>query len=257
MRAPAGSWADVSVSEYYTCVRAGDGQAACWGIDDEQARPGPAADVRVAEISQLSRVEVSWTGTPLAAPITSFDVEFSHRDPLAPVPETEEPPEPDWTPWLQGTTDRSATFEATGGGTWCFRARAHDADGITGGSLGMGCTSVPLDDRELDAVADWTRVEGPGYSAGTALRATAKGATIRISNGPVSSIGILGTRCGGCGTFLIGGDEVDLKGPFGDSVMVAAGNNGQEGYDGPVDIVVTSSGKPVIIDAIYLDLPTE
>jgi hypothetical protein len=100
-------------------------------------------------------------------------------------------------------------------------------------------------------------VEGPGYSAGTALRATAKGATIRISNGPVSSIGILGTRCGGCGTFLIGGDEVDLKGPFGDSVMVAAGNNGQEGYDGPVDIVVTSSGKPVIIDAIYLDLPTE
>lgn len=257
VRAPAGTWADVSVSEYFTCATRADGQAACWGTNDEQARPGPVARLEVPVLSASPRVEVTWSGVPQVAPISSFDLEYSHRDPFAVTPDDEEPSEPAWVRWLDRTTDSSATLETTGGGIWCFRARARDADAITGGWQNGTCASVAIDDRELEASGDWTRVEGEPYAHGTALRTTTKGATIRITMGDAASVGILGTRCGGCGTFVLGQDEVDLKGPFEDSVMVVAANNGQEGYSGPIDIVVTSSGKPVIIDAVYLNLETE
>jgi len=162
---------------------------------------------------------------------------------------------------------------------YCFRARAHDEEELVGSWSMGGCTAVPLDDRELAASPEWTAVEGDLYFLHTALRATTKGATIRIANGSVGSVGILGTRCGGCGTFVIRSqgvdceaedpaspppascpprqEEVDLRGPVANSVLVVGTNNGDEGFSGPLDIVVTSSGKPVIIDAVIFNLETE
>ena len=82
-----------------------------------------------------------------------------------------------------------------GGGKYCFRARAHDEDGVTGSWSYGGCASVPVDDRELDASPDWTPVEGDAYFLGTALRATKEGATLRVTSDGLGSIGIRGTTC--------------------------------------------------------------
>ena len=54
-----------------------------------------------------------------------------------------------------------------------------------------------------------------------------------------------------------GDQEVDLRGVRKDSVLVVASDNGEQGFGGPIDIVVTSHGKPVIIDAVILDMETE
>ena len=51
-----------------------------------------------------------------------------------------------------------------------------------------------------------------------------------------------------------GDEEVDLRGVRKDSVMVVATDNGQEGFAGPIDIIVTSNGKPVIIDAVIFNI---
>ena len=188
----------------------------------------------------------------------------------------------EWTPWLERTTDTSAALDVPHGGTYCLRVRAHDADGLIGSWSGGPCVAVPTDDRELVASPEWTAVEGDGFFGGTALRATAKGATIRITDASPGSLGILATTCGGCGTFvvrsvgvdcagtseeataqpapscpLVTTEEVDLRGARADRMLVFAGDNGEEGFAGPIDIVVTSNGKPVIIDAAIFNLETE
>ena len=158
--------------------------------------------------------------------------------------------------------------------TLAMAVRSHDADGLTGNWV-EGCTFVPIDDRELQASPGWTPVEGDDYFLGTAMRTTIEGATLHLTNGGLGSIGILGTTCGGCGTFVIrsyshdcerdeqgqpaagcpfADEAVDLRGVRKDSIMVVTTDNGQEGFGGPIDIVVTSAGKPVIIDAVIFNL---
>jgi hypothetical protein len=273
MRTPPGRYTAVSVREYVVCALRADDRAVCWGYDDEGLIPAPSVQLDLAPIAVTRVVDVAWRGIPLARPISTYDVEYRWLDPLA-VELGDEASQPAWTGWLNATTTRSARLEVDRGGRYCVRARPHDADGLTGTWMER-CTFVPLDDRELQAQPAWTPVEGEDYFMGTALRATMKGATLRLTDGGLGSIGIFGTTCGGCGTFVIRSyspdcerdgqgrpvagcpfddEEVALRGVRKDSVMVVATDNGEEGFGGPIDIVVTSNGKPVIIDAIVFDL---
>ncbi len=113
------------------------------------------------------------------------------------------------------------------------------------------------------------------YLHGTALRTTTKGATLLVSQAGAYGLVILGSTCPGCGTFTLrypseecwtrrGGQvasppsscpqaprgHVRTRGARRASTAVFMGNNGQEGYAGPLELVVTSSGKPVTIDAV-------
>ena len=277
MRTPPGTYTAVSVDESRACAIGTDGRAVCWGERDDELRPGPSADVNAPPLVDRPAIDVTWQAIPFTAPITGVDVDyFVRRWGPGGFPDASGQ-DPGWTPWLANTSEASATLSAPTGGTFCFRARAHDADGLTGSWHEGGCTAVPLDDRELGATADWTAVEGNEYFLGTALRTTTKGAVLRIADDGPGSIRIMATQCAGCGTFVltsVGHDcedgtgqaaptcppaqeEVDLKGSRSDSSLVLASNNGDEGFAGPIQIVVTSSGKPVIIDAVIFNLETE
>jgi hypothetical protein len=279
-RTPPGRYTAVSVGEYQACAVRTDERAVCWGQDDERVRPGPSVHVDVPPLVRTTTIDASWRGVPLASPVTGYDLEYALYEPQNREGGANgDPVEPAWVPWLDGTVTTSGMLQTARGGKYCFRARAHDEEGLIGSWTTADCSSVPLDDRELTVSPEWTPVEGDAYFLGTALRTTAKGATMRIANSDLGSVAILGTRCGGCGTFVIRSpqrdceaedlaspppascppaeEEVDLRGALETSAVVVASNGGEEGYAGPIDIVVTSSGKPVIIDAVIFDLEIE
>jgi hypothetical protein len=124
MRTPAGTFTAVSVGEYNACAIRADGRAVCWGEWDELLRPAPTMLFEAPEWVDRLTIPLRWSATPSFARITSYDIELVN----------------DWddhgyaiggTPWLEATTDRSATFRgAAAGQSYCWRARARDADGI-------------------------------------------------------------------------------------------------------------------------------
>jgi hypothetical protein len=269
---PPGAYTDVTVGEYYACARGSEGRAVCWGENAEAARPAPTVLVADSAFVTGSKVSVSWRATPISAPITGFDVEYT----------TDEWAEDDagneverhWVSLLTGTNKSSATLEGREGAAYCWRVRARDADGIMSDWTGpYHCTAVPIDERSLKATGAWTPLEGPGYYKGTALKTTTRGATLLISQEGAFGLVILATTCRGCGTFILrypqqgcwedeeeeptpqascppDEEQVELRGPRDDSAIAFMGNDGQEGYAGPLELVVTSSGKPVIIDGV-------
>jgi hypothetical protein len=271
MPTPSGTYTAVTVGESFACALRPDHRALCWGGDDSAARPAPAVVLDVPAFVTGDSVTASWRGVPIAAAITGFDVEYT-SDPWS-EDAADNPVEPPWVSLLAGTTETSTTMDGTEGADYCWRVRAHDEDGIVSNwARSFYCTSVPVDDRSLQATGPWQRVEGDGYYKGTAVRTATRGATLLISQEGASGLVILATTCGGCGSFVLrypaefcGDDEeeatappscppgeelVELRGALHESAIAFMGNGGQEGYMGPLELVVTSSGKPVIIDGV-------
>jgi hypothetical protein len=114
--------------------------------------------------------------------------------------------------------------------------------------------------------AGWATVRGRGYYLGGALLATRRGATLSMDVA-TSGLGIMATTCPSCGAIKVYVDGVDY-GKFSlrssrthYREVVYWSDNGEEGFFGEdgdssstIAIKVTSTGRPVIIDGIVLDV---
>jgi hypothetical protein len=141
------------------------------------------------------------------------------------------------------------------GYTYCFSVRATDRAANVSAPTAEQCTVVPLDDRSLTRSSTFATVTGSAFYAGTAMRATAKGATLtRPSVTSVRQLFLVATTCPTCGTLdvLVGSTRVA-------SVNLASTTTANRKVialpafsvrSGTVTLRVTSSGKTVYVDGL-------
>ena len=275
-RAPDGTFSAVSLAWGRACALRSDGIAVCWGED--AGAPTPSATVSVLAkppyhrfpdlLLTGRRIPVRWKARPVSAPIASVDLGYtwSRWDGASSSNEEAETDEP--VTWRTATASGSATFNGKRGYTYCFTAEATDTDGAKGTGYG-DCASIPLDERDLEASAGWSKLQGAGFYASTALRTTNKGQTLTLPKIGSLALGVIATTCPTCGTIEVsfdgngssGEDDGDQSGSYRVSLrssrtvnraLVLLTDNGQGGVAGKLTIKVVSSGRPVIIDGVVL-----
>lgn len=257
MRTPNGTYTSVTVSYYHACATRTDGRAVCWGADDEAARPAPTVRLDVPGWVPGRRIALRWDATPAFAPITSYDIER--------VTEWDDDGFPSGgTAWREGTTARSGTFRGAPGETYCWRARARDADGVVSPWTYESCTMLPKDDVVFTRSAGWSTVRGGRYYLGRASLATRRGSKLTLDVA-AGGLRILATTCPTCGAIRVYVDgesyeEISLfSSTTRDRSMVWRSDNGEVGFFGRdggsssrISIKVVTDGRPVIIDGIVL-----
>jgi photosystem II stability/assembly factor-like uncharacterized protein len=153
------------------------------------------------------------------------------------------------------STARTQTGIATGD-DYCWSVRAGDYAGNTSAWSAQRCRARPLDDRSLTASRGWTRAGGRGYWNGTVTTAAAKGAQLTIRGGRLSRVGIVATRCPGCGRVGIFVNGVRIG-----TLDLAAPRTANRRLlllpafayrTGTVSIRIISAGRPVRIDGIVV-----
>lgn len=151
----------------------------------------------------------------------------------------------------------AATFAGYPGQTYCFRARARQADGAVSPYSSERCTSAPVNDRQMSRSTGWGRGSGSAYYAGTFVRATRAGATLKRSAVDTKQIWLVATKCRGCGVvdIYVGRTRVKRVSLDASSTlrrqMIYVKTLTRPTY-GTVTLRVASSRKPVIIEGLGL-----
>jgi hypothetical protein len=107
-----------------------------------------------------------------------------------------------FNPLLTGTTATSFAFVGTPGSTVCFRGVAHDVAGNVS-AANQRCVAVPLDDSALTRAGTWSTVSGGSYYNGTASTTTTNGSSLNMTSVTTKQIGVLVTKCPGCGQIQV------------------------------------------------------
>jgi alpha-tubulin suppressor-like RCC1 family protein len=247
---PTGTFTSVDAGGHHTCAVATDGSVACWGHDRlGQVTPRPVAGMKALSTWLVSRsVPLSWRGTALAG-LTSFDVRYRRAawnggfgSPVT---------------WRAGTAASSGTFTATAGSTYCYAARAHDADGLASSWSSETCTAVPLDDRSLTRAGRWTAGTGSAYYGSTYLRSTTAGATLTRTKVVATRLALVATTCPTCGSVKVYWNgtlikTVSLTSATTINKKVIAIKTWTSAHTGTLKIKVSSSGRRVIIDGLAI-----
>jgi hypothetical protein len=157
----------------------------------------------------------------------------------------------------QHTTQTSASLDLVPGSTYCFSVRARDGNGNTSKYGNERCTSRPLDDGDLTADSRWDHLSGSEFYAGTASRATARGAVLNRSHVHARHLAILATVCPDCGKVgvYVGRKRVatvDLQAASERASKVVAVKGAGTVSGDTVRLKVLTSGKPVTIDGLVV-----
>jgi hypothetical protein len=161
--------------------------------------------------------------------------------------------------WQSQVPAGSAIFTGDPGNTYCFSAQSYD-DTATGtrpwGFTGERCAVVPLDDRALGGNG-WSRLTGKGFFLNTFSQTTQGGRRLTRSGINAKSVQVMVETCPTCGTIQIYWNNV-LKHTYSlfasrthRLVYLSAVSFGSP-QSGTLKIVVSGSGKPVIIDALAI-----
>ena len=269
--APAGTYASISAGGSHTCAIRADETLACWGSDDEgQVTPRPHAKISVASPwSATSVVSLTWGAVPAVAPVVSYDIQYRSApwngwgtgEPVA---------------WRSGTADTSGEFAVTSGSTYCFAARAHDADGmVSGWTENEKCAVAPLDDRSLTRAGTWTLGTGSPYYRSTYLQSSTSGASLTRTGVAAYWLALLATTCPTCGTVSLSfAGTADYAGEtwattWSTTVSLYSPTTIEQKFlpifeedswfadeiglrTGTVTLKVVTSGKPVAIDGLIM-----
>src|SRR5207248_1723733 len=106
-----------------------------------------------------------------------------------------------WQHDVQGLT--SDKFVDAPGSTYCFSARATNKAGATSDWSGEACTAVPIGVRAFAPRAPWKTKPNDGYYQGAFAIASSKGATLARARLSARHLGVLATRCPGCGSVVV------------------------------------------------------
>ena len=161
--------------------------------------------------------------------------------------------------WRSKVPAGSASFTGTFGNTYCFSAQSYDD--IAGPAFrlwGFGperCAVVALDDRSLSASSGWSRLTGSGFFNNTYTKTTSLGKSLTRTGIHAKSAKIMVETCPTCGSI-----KIYWNGSLKHTYSLHAGSTHKKVYltavsfstvhTGTLKIVVSSSGKPVVIDAL-------
>jgi len=160
--------------------------------------------------------------------------------------------------WQNQAPAGSATFPGAFGNTYCFSAQSYDD--TAGGPRPWGftaerCAVVPLDDRSLSASSGWSRLNGSGFFNNTYTRTTSFGKSLTRTGIRAKRLYVMVMKCPGCGSI-----RIFWNGSLKRTHSLNAGSTRKKVYllavsfgsvqTGTLRIVVNSSGKRVVIDAL-------
>jgi hypothetical protein len=160
--------------------------------------------------------------------------------------------------WRSQAPAGSATFKGLFGHTYCFSAQSYDD--TAGGPRPWGftaerCAVVPIDDRSLSASSGWSRLKGSGFFNNTYTRSTSFGKSLTRTGIHAKQIYVMVMKCRGCGSI-----KIYWKGSLKRTYSLNARSTRKKVYllavsfgsvqTGTLKIVVASSGRPVVIDAL-------
>jgi len=191
---------------------------------------------------------VRWTGTDPETHVASYDIRY-RRAPFGGsfggfVA---------WRNDVEGLT--SDKFVDSPGSTYCFSARATNRAGGTSDWSTETCTAVPLGVRAFAPRAPWVTKPSDGYYQGAFAIASTQGATLARSRLAARHLGVLATRCHGCGSVVVRWNGHALR-----SFSLAAAKT-QKGVllalpalpalqHGTLTVEVLTTGKPVKIEGL-------
>lgn len=158
--------------------------------------------------------------------------------------------------WKNATTANSATFAGRAGRTYCFSARSRDVLGNVGAWSGQRCTTTPVDDRTLSASSGWSRLVGSDYFQKTVTSTSKQGAALTLVGVSGKRFALLVATGAGNGTVkvLLNGSSLgtfSLAGTAKKRFLLPV-KTFTAVKQGTLKVVVTTSGKPVRIDGVYV-----
>jgi len=123
------------------------------------------------------------------------------------------------------------------------------------GKTAARCTVVPLDDRSLKASAGWARRTGSGFYLGTLTRTSQTGKSLTRTGIRAKSAQLMVEKCPTCGSIKIYWNGIlkhtySLHSSSVHKMVYLRAVSFSSVHAGTLKIVVSSSGKPVIIDAL-------
>ena len=157
--------------------------------------------------------------------------------------------------WQSGTAGTSAVFNGSPGRSYCFSARATDADLNTSDYGAERCTAIPAANTALKHRGHWAKRKGSGYFLGAFSVTSTQGANLVLANVRAKRLAIVVTKCRGCGTI-----KVFLRNKLLRTIRLRAGSNRKRQIvnlaifnsvrRGTLHVRVTSSGRPVKIEGV-------
>src|SRR5205807_4917130 len=119
------------------------------------------------------------------------------------------------------------------------------------------CTVVPLDDRSLSISRGWARLGASGFFGNTYTKSTQLGKSMTRTGIRAKNIQLMVERCPTCGSIKIYWNNVlkhsySLRARTTQKMVYLSAANFSSVQTGTLKIVVSSSGKTVIIDALAL-----
>jgi hypothetical protein len=244
---PGGTFKAVSAGSGACGIRT-DGTLACW---PDTYMPHPAVQLKAPMWPTMTSIALRWSGKAAVAPVTSYDIRYRRSSWHSEFSGS-------WVQWRSATTATSGTFTAAPGYTYCFSARAHDADGaVSDWEQSEACSAVPLDDRSFARVGNWTALSDSRLYRSTGLRSYSYGAKLIRTGVSSRSIRLVATTCPLCGKVKIYWNSGLLRTISLYSVRRVDRNSfrlasDEELHTGTLTIKVVSSGKKVIIDGVTI-----
>jgi hypothetical protein len=164
-----------------------------------------------------------------------------------------------YIPWQTEVPAGSDTFDGSTGNTYCFSAEAlAPIPNSWGFTPAERCAAVPIDDQDAPMVysSGWSHSQGKsGFFLLTYSKATIKAKSVTVTGAMAKRIYVMVEKCPTCGSI-----KIYWNGVLQHSYSLYAGSVKKKVYllaasfgsvqTGNLKIVVSSSGKPVIIDAL-------
>jgi hypothetical protein len=194
-------------------------------------------------------------GSPFSGAWTASDPSgIAHYDTQVRQLKWNDNEQPNFSNWKMQTTATTATLRVNAGRTVCAQVRAQDNSGNRSGWT-QACTAVPLQVGSIQADSRWTKNAAAGAYGGRVARTTQLGATLTRTGVRTERLGILVTKCPGCGSVRVRWNGTAL-GTYSlaattltRSVPIEVGT-WPSGASGTVTIEVTTSGKTVEIEGL-------
>jgi len=210
---------------------------------------GPTSSVAGVTTNALKKnLHLTWSATDRFSDVTLYDVKVKTTKWNSTSGE--------YTSLLTGTPETSYDFATTPGRTYCFEVRARDTHANYGAFTAPKCTTTPVDDGVLTAAGGFTRVKSTSHYNGTYSKATAKGATLKLTQVKASRLALVVSKVasGGKVAVYFQGNKLgtySLKGSSYQQVVPVKTFGAVEG--GTVVIkVISETGKLVRIDGLIV-----
>jgi len=195
------------------------------------------------------KVPVSWSAKDDWSPIASYDLRYRVRT-------------WDSSTWntvrvLTASQQTSTDLLLGPGRVYCFAARARDTLSRLGSWWAATCALTPVDDRTLTRHGGWWLKKDTGYYAGTYLQATRRGSKLTLPIHQHPHVRLLVSRGPGQGKIHVqyGSPSWDFNlwaTSFKRQVVLPALSNYSQAINKTLTITVTSSGKQVRVDGVFV-----